>query len=327
MYSSYIISRSASRMRWRMTCFAVCAAMRPKLSGVTSSRLICSSGTSDQSSSRSSSERSVWFFSPVSSSMRSSSSKARSRASSSRRSSRSGGISIEKTRKSPCSSSSTVAWRVAPGVFLYAASSASSSAVTSVPCSIPFSRSMSRTASTISWLISPTLLCQNLCRSGSPARCRRTGSRRAPPPRSAAAATAHLPTPPRRAPCRVVVFIRTRPPDGALEVSARPQRPGEARRRHLHGVPVEVPAEEARDALAECVVDALRVVDVHAEALLGGQLEREDVDTRDRGLDGLRDLAVELLLRVVLCDRRLLLTQEMGAARPFRNCRNVVTKG
>ena len=32
-YSSYIIARSASRIRCRMTCFAVCAAMRPKLSG------------------------------------------------------------------------------------------------------------------------------------------------------------------------------------------------------------------------------------------------------------------------------------------------------
>ena len=31
-YSSYFISRSASRMRWKMTCLAVCAAMRPKSS-------------------------------------------------------------------------------------------------------------------------------------------------------------------------------------------------------------------------------------------------------------------------------------------------------
>src|SRR5207248_849461 len=71
MYSSYIISRSASRIRCRMTCFAVCAAMRPKLSGVTSSRFIWSAGTSDQSISSSSSVSSVWFFSPVSSSIRS----------------------------------------------------------------------------------------------------------------------------------------------------------------------------------------------------------------------------------------------------------------
>ena len=63
MYSSYIISRSASRIRCRITCLAVCAAMRPKLSGVTSSRFISSSGTCDQSTSRSSSLRSVWFFS------------------------------------------------------------------------------------------------------------------------------------------------------------------------------------------------------------------------------------------------------------------------
>ena len=35
-YSSYLSSRSASRMRWVMTWRAVWAAMRPKLSGVTS---------------------------------------------------------------------------------------------------------------------------------------------------------------------------------------------------------------------------------------------------------------------------------------------------
>jgi hypothetical protein len=35
-YSSNIMSRSASRMRCRITCLAVCAAMRPKSSGVTS---------------------------------------------------------------------------------------------------------------------------------------------------------------------------------------------------------------------------------------------------------------------------------------------------
>ena len=36
---SYIISRSASRIRCKMTCFAVCAAMR-EVVGVTSSREI-----------------------------------------------------------------------------------------------------------------------------------------------------------------------------------------------------------------------------------------------------------------------------------------------
>ena len=37
-YSSNIMSRSASRIRWRITCLAVCAAIRPKSVGVTSRR-------------------------------------------------------------------------------------------------------------------------------------------------------------------------------------------------------------------------------------------------------------------------------------------------
>src|SRR3954470_6132024 len=72
----------------------------------------------------------------------------------------SSGSSIEKTRKSPRSSISTVACRDAPGVFLYAASSASSSAMTSAPSSIPLSRSISRTASMISWLMGLPLVDQ-----------------------------------------------------------------------------------------------------------------------------------------------------------------------
>jgi len=56
--------------------------------------------------------------SPVSTSSASSSSSLRSRASSIRRSSMSGGSSTAKTRKSPSSSISTVAWRAAPGIFL-----------------------------------------------------------------------------------------------------------------------------------------------------------------------------------------------------------------
>ena len=56
-------------------------------------------------------------------------------------------------RKSPSSSSSTVAWRDEPGVFLYAARSASSSAWISVSPSMPFSRSIVRTASMISLVI------------------------------------------------------------------------------------------------------------------------------------------------------------------------------
>ena len=63
-YSSNIMSRSASRMRWRITCLAVCAAMRPKSSGVTSRSSIWSlySASISGSSSGSSGSRS----SPVS---------------------------------------------------------------------------------------------------------------------------------------------------------------------------------------------------------------------------------------------------------------------
>jgi hypothetical protein len=50
---------------------------------------------------------------------------------------------LDVRRESPSPSSSTTAWRDAPGVFLYAASSASSSAAISVSPSIPRSRSSS----------------------------------------------------------------------------------------------------------------------------------------------------------------------------------------
>ena len=100
-YSSYIIARSASRIRCWMTCLAVCAAMRPKFSGVTSARFTWSAGTSDQSMSRSSSRTRVWLRSPFSTSASSSSVIARSRASSISRSSMSAGSSTAQTRKSP----------------------------------------------------------------------------------------------------------------------------------------------------------------------------------------------------------------------------------
>ena len=141
-YSSYIMWRSASRMRWRITCLAVCAAMRPKSSGVTSRSSIWSRywasfswGSSGSSGSRSS---------PVSGSTTcSTSSPSSSRsasASASSRSSSSGGSSSSKTLKSPVSwSTSTRAYFAEPGLFLYAERSASSSASISVSAAIPFS--------------------------------------------------------------------------------------------------------------------------------------------------------------------------------------------
>ena len=134
MYSSYIISRSASRMRCRITCFAVWAAMRPKFSGVTSSRLIIARRAPPTSRSRGRRRRAA-----CGSSRPSPPRSARGRRARARAPRRAGGprgprgSSIANTRKSPWSSSSTVACRDAPGVFLYAASSASSRAATSVP--------------------------------------------------------------------------------------------------------------------------------------------------------------------------------------------------
>ena len=67
-YSSYLLSRSTSRMRCRMTCFAVCAAMRPKSLGVSSH-----SRTTAPSSS---SSCAMTWMSPVSTSISTSASSA-----------------------------------------------------------------------------------------------------------------------------------------------------------------------------------------------------------------------------------------------------------
>src|SRR5712691_23534 len=298
LYSSYIISRSASRIRCRITCFAVCAAMRPKFSGVTSCRVICCGGTWSQSRSRSSSERSVWFFSPVSASIFSSSSIARSRASSSRRSSRSRGISIEYTRKSPSSSSSTVACREAPGVFLYAASSASSSAWISVSPSIPFSRSIVRTASMISRDISVPfvdevaaddvlvrhlyVLVLGLDDHGAFAGIYDLAAEallRLRAERDAAA-------------------------DGVAEMLRRAQRPGEARRGNVDAVLAQVVPKHVGHALAEGVVDALGMIDEHGEPVGPGELDCEHLRPRKRPSDLARDLPRQFLLLLV-CSRHL----------------------
>ena len=118
-----------------MTCFAVCAAIRPKSCGVTSSRWTLSSGTSDQSMSRSSSLTSVCERSPFSASSASSSVSARSRASSIRRSSMSGAARSSRRGSRPRRRADRrFAWR--PGL-LYAARSASSRALIRVSPSIP----------------------------------------------------------------------------------------------------------------------------------------------------------------------------------------------
>src|ERR687888_418439 len=295
-YSSYIISRSASRIRCRMTCLAVCAAMRPKFSGVTSSRFTRCSGTSDQSMSRSSSVTSVCERSPVSASSRSSSSSARSRASSRRRSSMSGGSSIEKTRNSPSpGSSSTVAWRDAPGVFLYAASSASSSAWMSVFSSIPFSRSIVLTASMISRLISLPLVDHVAPHDLGVRDEYRLAAVRAELHASPAGVEDLAPEPPPS----VDLVLRAEgdaAADGVGEVGGLAERPLQARRGDVDRVAVEVAPQEIRHQLAERVVDPGRMVDVDAEPLRRHELDGQHLDPGQAGFDLLGHLALECLL-------------------------------
>src|ERR1700757_3418872 len=286
--------------------------MRPKPSGVTSSRLTSSVGTSDQSMSRSSSEMSVCWRSPVSSSSRSSSSSLRSRASSSSRSSMSVGSSIENTRKSPWSSISTEAWRDAPGVFLYAARSASSRAATSAPSSIPLSRSISRTASRISWLISRSLVDQvgphdlgirdlgfGPVRGGDLHALLARGENLAA---QLSCGGAKLDVAPQR----------------RLEVLLPPQRPVQSRGRDLDAVLTQVVAQDVGDTRAQGMVDAPRLVDVDPEARRGQELDREDVHARQLLLDLRCDLYLQLAL-LLECRRHLRssLSQKMGPQAHF----------
>src|SRR5436190_733782 len=315
-YSSYMIARSASRIRCWITCFAVCAAMRPKLSGVTSVRAIWSGGTRDQSRARSSSATRVCWRSPVSSSMRSSSWIRVSRASSTRSVSMSVGISIPKTRNSPSTFSFTSAWRVASGVFLYAASSASSSAAIRMPSSMPFSFSMVWIPSMISWLMSLPLVDQIPAhdrvvpdverlrsRDGQRHRVLAGGEHLAPK----SLASFELPPRPDRDPA----------PYGRREVLPLAERPLGAGRRDLDGEVPQVPAERLGDALAECVVDAVRMVDVDAEPARREKFDREHLDSGQALFDRRSDL---LLKRPLSCvdGGHTCLSKEMGAARPFR---------
>src|SRR5690349_177716 len=222
---------------------------------------------SDQSMSRSSSEISVCWRSPVSSSSRSSSSSLRSRASSRRRVSMSPGSSIEYTRKSPPLSISTCACREAPGVFLYAARSASSRAETSAPSSMPLSRSISRTASMISWLISHPLVDQVrphdvLVRDLGLVDAHAARIRGHELAADAAVTRAQLDS----------------AADGAGEVLRLAQRPFDSGGRDVDAVLAQVVAQRIRDARAQRMIDAVGMVDVHGEAIRGLELDREHLD-------------------------------------------------
>src|SRR5437764_161736 len=267
--------------------------------------------------SSSSSEMSVCWRSPVSTSSASSSSSLRSRASSSSRSSMSAGSSIEKTRKSPASSSSTAAWRDAPGIFLYAARSASSSAATSVPCSMPLSRSISRTASMISWLMALPFVDQvapddRVVRDVELAAVHADLHGGLAGRDDLAAETAIG-----RAQCDASA-------EGVPEVRRGPNRPFEPGRRHVDRVFAQVVAQDVRHALAELVVDPLRVVDEDREALVPGELDGQHLGSGHAGFDPLGDLSLQLLFGLSEVRHSFSFKKNGREERPFRQAVKMV---
>src|SRR5919201_4144649 len=242
--------------------------------------------------------------SPFSASACSSSVSTRSRASSSSRSSMSGGSSIENTRKSPSwRSSSTTAWRDEPGVFLYAARSASSSAAISVSPSIPLSRSSSWTSSMISRLISAPLFDQVS-------------------PHDLRVRDVHLVAVDADRDRFVVGTddlasylgplggLQLDPPaDRAAEVLRLAERPFEARRRDVDGVLAQVVPEDARHLLAERVVDAFRAIDEDREPFRSRQLDREHLDVGQALADPRADLTLQLVFLFVDARHMGLLTK------------------
>ncbi len=70
------------------------------------------------------------------------------------------------------------------------------------------------------------------------------------------------------------------PTDDVAEMRGRSQRPLQPRGRDVHGVAVEVAAEQVRDALAERVIDAGGMVDVDREPRRARELDGEHLDAR-----------------------------------------------
>ena len=115
--------------------------------------------------------------------------------------------------------------------------------------------------------------------------------------------------------------------DRALEVRAPPKRRLGAGRGDVDRVLVEVAAQRVRHALAERVVDALRMVDEDGEALRAGELDGQHLDSGQAALDPRGDLAVEAPLLVV--DVRQSDSPQKKRARRahFKPLRNVVRQG
>src|SRR6185312_5609954 len=296
-YSSYIMSRSASRMRCRMTCLAVCAAIRPKSSGVTSRSSIWSRYSANFFGSISGSSGSR--ISPVSGSIVVSSSIVSTIRCASRRS----GIFSSMTRKSAVSRSiSTRAYFAEPGCFLYAERSASSSAIISFSGSMPFSRASACIASRISRDIAGFLLLDQVGTANLRVRDRDHAAVRGErhlilgSPHQLSCEAAHRA---RRTVRRTVdgprmAHAHTRAPaDEAPEVRGLGQRTVAAGRGDLQRVTLAEVVQQHRHALAHRQVDALWVVDEHAQAAPAEHLGEEHLDLRLVVFEPLFDLCLE----------------------------------
>src|SRR4051812_27981648 len=155
---------------------------------------------------------------------------------------------------------------------------------------MPFSRSISRTASTISCVISPALPFVDQV----PAHDRVVRDLDCLVPgaqlEDALACGDELAAEAGPAVERLAESERDLAADCAPEVLRLADGALDPGRRDLDRVAVEVAAQHVRDALAERVVDALRVVDVHGHALRTAHLERQHLDSGHAGLDRLADL-------------------------------------
>src|SRR5439155_25688605 len=106
--------------------------------------------------------------------------------------------------------------------------------------------------------------------------------------------------------------------DYSLEVRLASQRRLRAGRRDVDRIAVEVVAQDVCHALAEGMIDALRVVDEDREAFRPGELEREDLDSGQAALYARGDLAVEAPLLVVEI-RQLTPLKKNGRSAPISN--------
>src|SRR3954447_9283856 len=286
-YSSNIMSRSASRIRWRITCLAVCAAMRPKSCGVTSCVSIWSSNSASFSQSRSGSG--AGRRSPVSGATWGSSASGQMSTSSST----SGGSSSSHTVKSPDSRSiSTRAYVADSGVFLYADRSASSRATKSFSAEIPFSLARARVASRIS--LDTELLPYEVgtldvvVRDGHDAAGIGDGDLRVGGAdelsREALATVDRLARPDARAMT-----------EEAAEVLRLGERALDARRRDLEGVVLPDLGQAGGDSLAKLERDAVGMIDVEPDQGAVDHLRQKHLDVglvlREPAFDVLLDMA------------------------------------